>query len=151
MSEDSVWPPQIVERSAHTQMIESNRLDILRQASSSTDAPCRSTRMGHASKDLSSGRDIELRTCLDLVVAVSSGRLLNGLTAHHMRAGCLCTCNELPEDVMPDCCYLGQTGISVLLRMVRDMPEHNGIAPDLFEENRLFTIMRRRGAQAEKR
>ena len=52
---------------------------------------------------------------------------------------------------MPDCCYLGQTGISVLLRMVRDMPEHNGIAPDLFEENRLFTIMRRRGAQAEKR
>ena len=106
--------------------------------------------MGHASKYLLFGRDIELRTYLDLVAVVRSGRPLIGFTADHMRVGCVCACNELLEDVMPDCSYFGQTGFSVLMSVVQRMPEHNGIAPDLFGENKRFRIRRRRGAQAER-
>lgn len=106
--------------------------------------------MGHASKYLLSGRDIELRTYLDLVAVIRSGQPLNGFTADHMRAGCLCACNEFLEAVMPDCCYFEQTGFSVLMRVAQGIPKHNGILPDLFEENKRFTIRRRRGAQAEK-
>ena len=51
---------------------------------------------------------------------------------------------------MPDCCYFEQTGFSVLMRVAQGIPKHNGILPDLFEENKRFTIRRRRGAQAEK-
>lgn len=84
--------------------------------------------------------DIELAIYSDRLEIISPGRLPNGITPAHMRAGTRATRNQLLKDVMRDYGYLEHVGMGVPRKIIKGMKEHNGSDIDLVEEAERFTL-----------
>ena len=89
---------------------------------------------------LLSGTTVELSIYEDRLEVVSPGRLPNGITPQRMITGCRSARNQLLKDVMRDYGYLEHMGMGVPRKIVKEMQKHNGTAPDLIEDEELFTI-----------
>lgn len=89
---------------------------------------------------LLSHTDVELSIYSNRLEVVSPGRLPNGITPEHMKAGCRSARNELIKDVMRDYGYLEHMGMGVPRKIVRGMREHNGTEPEFIAENERLTV-----------
>ena len=84
--------------------------------------------------------DVELALYQDRLEFISPGKLPNGITPEHMRAGTRAARNQLLKDVMRDYGYLEHMGMGVPRKIVRGMYEHNQTYPDLEEEGDRFCV-----------
>ena len=84
--------------------------------------------------------DIELAIYRDRMEIISPGKLPNGITPNHMRAGTRAARNQLLKEVMRDYGYLEHMGMGVPRKIVRGMKAHNGTDPDLIEEHERFIV-----------
>ncbi len=84
--------------------------------------------------------DIELAVYRDRMEVVSPGKLPNGITPEHMRAGTRAARNQLLKDVMRDYGYLEHMGMGVPRKIVQGMRKHNQTDPDLVEEGERFIV-----------
>ena len=84
-----------------------------------------------------SGTDIELSIYRDRLEVISPGRLPNTVTIERMKAG---SRNELIKEVLRDYHYVEATGLGVPRKIIAGMLEHNGIEPDLIEDEYSFTV-----------
>ncbi len=84
--------------------------------------------------------DIELAVYSDRLEIVSPGRLPNGITPDHMRAGTRAARNQILKDVMRDYRYLEHMGMGIPRKIVKGMREHNGTEPDLVELDERFVV-----------
>ena len=98
---------------------------------------------------LLSNTDVELAAYRDRLEIISPGRLPNGITPEHMRAGTRAARNQLLKDVMRDYGYLEHMGMGVPRKIVRGMREHNETDPDLAEEGERFVVRLFAGTQPE--
>ena len=98
---------------------------------------------------LLSNTDVELAAYRDRLEIISPGRLPNGITPEHMRAGTRAARNQLLKDVMRDYGYLEHMGMGVPRKIVRGMREHNETDPDLVEEGERFVVRLFAGTQPE--
>ena len=89
---------------------------------------------------LLSNTDVELAAYRDRLEIISPGRLPNGITPEHMRAGTRAARNQLLKDVMRDYGYLEHMGMGVPRKIVRGMRQHNETDPDLVEEGERFIV-----------
>ena len=89
---------------------------------------------------LLSSTDIELAIYQDRFEVISPGRLPNGITPEHMRAGARSARNQLLKDVMRDYGYLEHMGMGVPKKIVRSMLSHNGKDPELIAEGERFRV-----------
>ena len=89
---------------------------------------------------LLSSTDIELVVYSDRLEIVSPGRLPNGITPERMRTGCRAARNQLLKDVMRDYRYLEHMGMGVPRKIISGMIAHNGLVPELVEEQERFTL-----------
>jgi ATP-dependent DNA helicase RecG len=87
-----------------------------------------------------SGTDIELSIYSDRLEVISPGRLPNTVTVERMKAGCRVTRNELIKEVLRDYHYVEATGLGVPRKIIAGMLKHNGIEPDLIEDEYSFTV-----------
>ncbi len=87
-----------------------------------------------------SGTDIELSIYRDRLEVISPGRLPNTVTIERMKAGCRVSRNELIKEVLRDYHYVEATGLGVPRKIIAGMLEHNGIEPDLIEDEYSFTV-----------
>ncbi len=87
-----------------------------------------------------SGTDIELSIYSDRLEVISPGRLPNTVTVERMKAGCRVTRNELIKEVLRDYHYVEATGLGVPRKIIAGMLKHNGIEPDLIEDEYAFTV-----------
>lgn len=86
------------------------------------------------------GTDIELSIYRDRLEVISPGRLPNTVTVERMKAGCRVSRNELIKEVLRDYHYVEATGLGVPRKIIAGMLEHNGIEPDLIEDEYSFTV-----------
>ncbi len=86
------------------------------------------------------GTDIELSIYRDRLEVISPGRLPNTVTIERMKAGCRVSRNELIKEVLRDYHYVEATGLGVPRKIIAGMLEHNGIEPDLIEDEYSFTV-----------
>ena len=84
--------------------------------------------------------DIQLSVFRDRLEVTSPGRLPNGVTPEHMRAGTRATRNELLKNVMRDYRYLEHMGMGIPRKIIKGMREHNGTEPDLIVNGERFTV-----------
>ncbi len=84
--------------------------------------------------------DIELAVYRDRMEVISPGKLPNGITPEHMRAGTRAARNQLLKDVMRDYGYLEHMGMGVPRKIVQGMRKHNQTDPDLIEEGERFIV-----------
>ena len=84
--------------------------------------------------------DIELAVYRDRMEVISPGKLPNGITPEHMRAGTRAARNQLLKDVMRDYGYLEHMGMGVPRKIVQGMRKHNQTDPDLVEEGERFIV-----------
>ncbi len=84
--------------------------------------------------------DIELAIYSDRLEIISPGRLPNGITPEHMRAGTRAARNQLLKDIMRDYRYPEHTGMGVPRKIIRGMKKHNGSNPELIEETERFVV-----------
>jgi len=84
-----------------------------------------------------SGTDIELSIYRDRLEVISPGRLPSTVTIERMKAG---SRNELIKEVLRDYHYVEATGLGVPRKIIAGMLEHNGIEPDLIEDEYSFTV-----------
>ena len=98
---------------------------------------------------LLSNTDVELAVYRDRLEVISPGRLPNGITPEHMRAGTRAARNQLLKDVMRDYGYLEHMGMGVPRKIVRGMRQHNETDPDLVEEGERFIVRLFAGTQPE--
>ena len=84
--------------------------------------------------------DVELAAYRDRLEIISPGRLPNGITPEHMRAGTRAARNQILKDVMRDYGYPEHMGMGAPRKIVRGMREHNGTDPDLVEEGERFIV-----------
>lgn len=87
-----------------------------------------------------SGSDIELSIYSDRLEVISPGRLPNTVTVERMKAGCRATRNELIKEILRDYHYVEATGLGVPRKIIAGMLKHNGIEPDLVEDEYSFTV-----------
>ena len=84
--------------------------------------------------------DIELAVYRDRMEVISPGKLPNGITPEHMRAGTRAARNQLLKDVMRDYGYLEHMGMGVPRKIVQGMRKHNQTDPDLVEAGERFIV-----------
>ena len=84
--------------------------------------------------------DIELAVYRDRMEVISPGKLPNGITPEHMRAGTRAARNQLLKDVMRDYGYLEHMGMGVPRKIVQGMRKHNQTDPDLIEAGERFIV-----------
>ncbi|MCZ2111803.1 MAG: hypothetical protein LC118_19970 [Dehalococcoidia bacterium] len=84
--------------------------------------------------------DIELSLYSDRLEVISPGRLPNTVTVEKMRAGYRASRNELIKEVLRDYRYVEATGLGVPRKIIEGMRAHNGIEPDLVEEESRFVV-----------
>lgn len=84
--------------------------------------------------------DIELAVYRDRMEVISPGKLPNGITPEHMRAGTRAARNQLLKDAMRDYGYLEHMGMGVPRKIVQGMRKHNQTDPDLIEEGERFIV-----------
>ncbi len=84
--------------------------------------------------------DIELAIYQDRMEVISPGKLPNGITPEHMRAGTRAARNQLLKDVMRDYGYLEHMGMGVPRKIVQGMRKHNQTEPDLIEAGERFIV-----------
>ena len=87
-----------------------------------------------------SGTDIELSIYADRLEVISPGKLPNTVTIERMKAGCRVTRNELIKEVLRDYHYIEATGLGVPRKIIAGMLKHNGMEPDLIEDEYSFTV-----------
>lgn len=88
--------------------------------------------------------DIELSIYSDRLEVISPGRLPNTVTVEKMRLGYRATRNELIKEVLRDYRYIEASGLGVPRKIVQGMLQHNGIEPDLIEEEDRFIVRLRK-------
>lgn len=87
------------------------------------------------------GTDIEVSLYSDRLEIISPGRLPNGVTVEKMREGVVRVArNELLKEILRDYRYIEHQGMGVRNRIIESMRLHNGMEPDLVEEDARFTI-----------
>jgi ATP-dependent DNA helicase RecG len=84
--------------------------------------------------------DIELSIYVDRMEIISPGRLPNTVTVEKMRAGYRASRNELVKEVLRDYRYIEATGLGVPRKIVQGMLDHNGMEPDLIEDDDRFLV-----------
>ena len=84
--------------------------------------------------------DIEMAIYCDRFEIISPGRLTNGITPEHMRAGVRSARNLLLKDVMRDYRYLEHMGMGIPRKIIKGMKNHNGTEPDLEVHGERFLL-----------
>ena len=84
--------------------------------------------------------DIELSIYSDRLEVISPGRLPNTVTVEKMKQGYRASRNELMKEVLRDYRYIEASGLGVPRKIITGMVQHNGIEPDLVEEEDRFMV-----------
>ncbi len=84
--------------------------------------------------------DIEVSLYSDRLEVISPGRLPNTVTVEKMRQGYRAARNELIKEILRDYGYVEHRGMGVRYRIIMAMQEHNGLEPDLIEEEDRFVV-----------
>ncbi len=84
--------------------------------------------------------NIRLSIYSDRLEIVSPGRLPNGITPAHLRAGTRRARNEFLRDFMRDYRCPKFKGRGIPRKIVKGMMEHNGTEPDLIEQDERFVV-----------
>ena len=86
------------------------------------------------------GTDIEISLYRDRLEVISPGRLPNGITVTKMKEGARSARNAQLKEVLRDYRYVEHYGMGVRNRIIKSMIDHNGIEPDLIEEEHRFRV-----------
>lgn len=84
--------------------------------------------------------DIELANYADRLEVVSPGRLPNTATVDKLRLGYRSPRNDVIRDLLRDYGYIEALGLGIPRKIIAGMRAHNGIEPDLIEEESRFTV-----------
>ncbi|MCY4005342.1 MAG: putative DNA binding domain-containing protein [Rhodobacteraceae bacterium] len=87
------------------------------------------------------GTDIEVSMYSDRIDVISPGRLPNGVTVEKMKEGVVRVArNELLKEILRDYGYIDHYGMGVRHKIIETIRLHNGIDPDLVEEDDRFLV-----------